>query len=84
MTHINVAAYVDGIPPATKAALKRAVADDPHRVRVLSTSPLGQVYDGPLPGAPEDTTLVASGPDPFNDRRWWANIKKQGGTYKVT
>ncbi len=85
MSYMNVGAYVNGTRPATKAAMKRALAEDPASVTFDGTSPMGPQHDD-LSGVniPEGLTLSVVGPDPFTKRNWYANVKINARTGKVS
>jgi len=61
----------------TKSALKRAVAINPDFVQLEATSLHGGEYDGRLSEAPDGTFYVV-GPDPYTNRKWYAQITKRG------
>jgi hypothetical protein len=84
MSYVNVGAYVDGKRPATKAALKRALAENPASVEFDGTSPLGPQYSD-LSGVnvPEGVSLTVVGPDPFTSRKFYATVKINARTGKV-
>jgi ABC-type histidine transport system ATPase subunit len=73
----------------TKAALKRALAEDPSKVTFYGTA---QALGPELGGAgtidgnhvPEGVTLVVVGPDPKRQRNWYGNVKIVKGVTKVT
>lgn len=77
MAFINAGARVDGKRCRTKAALKRALKDAPESVRFdcteLLTSNAGRSIKGTE--VPEGDTLIVAGPDPYNARNWFANVK---------
>lgn len=84
MSYMNVGAYVDGVRPKTKAALKRALAENPAGVTFDGTSPMGpQHVDLSGVNIPADLTLSVTGPDPFTARNWYANVKVNVKTGKV-
>lgn len=89
MQGVKFAGYIGGEvltivgKPATKKGLKRAVALDPSKVRIVATSAFGNEYDGILSDAPNGSYTVV-GPDPYK-RTWFATIVKRGnGTYAVS
>lgn len=85
MGYINVGAYVGGRRPASKAALKRALADAPETVEFDLTSPFNSV-DGPLTGVsiPAGVRLSVVGPDPFTKRSFYGTIALSERTGKIT
>lgn len=84
MTYMNVGAYVNGERPKTKAALKRALAENPAGVTFDGTSPMGPQHDD-LSGVniPVDLILSVTGPDPYRARNWYANCKVNVRTGRV-
>lgn len=84
MTYMNVGAYVDGVRPKTKAALKRALAENPAAVTFDGTAPMGPQHEG-LSGVnvPEGLSLSVVGPDPYRVRNWYATVKVNVRTGKV-
>lgn len=82
MSYVNVG--VKGLK--TKKALKEAVKADPSKVYVFGTGGfVGPTYDGIVSSMPANVKLSVCGPDPYNDRRWWATIeRKADGTIKVS
>lgn len=85
MSYLNCGAYVDGKRPATKAALKRALADAPETVTFDLTSAFNSV-DAPLTGVsiPAGTKLSVVGPDPYARRNWYGTVAVAARTGKVT
>lgn len=79
MKFVNVGALdaADGSRIPTKAMLKRGVAAGIGVAFDQTAYP----HDGSLPGTieikdiPEDVTLVVVGPDPYQRRNWYANVK---------
>lgn len=59
--------------PASKKAVKEAVAADPSRVRLEATSFFGNEYDGPVSEAPPGTYSFV-GPDPSRKRNFYGTI----------
>lgn len=77
---LNVGAYVNGVRPATKTALKKALASDPSSVTFDATSDWngrGRTVSGNALTA--GTTFVVVGPCPFTKRNWYANVKLKSG-----
>jgi len=78
MAFINVGSFVDGVRPKTKKALREAVADDPNMTRVhfdaTSVFDTQARYSAQHTVATDDV-LVVVGPDPYNNRKWYANVK---------
>ena len=84
MTYMNVGAYVDGVRPKSKKALKEALAANPASVTFDGTSPMGPQHDD-LSGTcvPEELILSVVGPDPFTKRSWYATVRWNVQTGKV-
>lgn len=76
MSYINVGAYVNGIRPKTKKALREALAANPTAVEFDGTA-LGQEghrFTAEHTVASGDVLQVC-GPDPYRDRKWYASIR---------
>lgn len=86
MTFIEVKAmdYRTGETFKSKAAMKRAIAEAPQYVKLMSVSSLGGSFHGSPNELTEGTTLVVVGPDPYTDRKWYGNIKRVKGVIKVS
>lgn len=75
MAFINVGAYVDGVRPKTKKALREACASDPNRTRVVfDATALMQEGQRFTLDHPNDSLQVC-GPDPRTSRKWYATVK---------
>jgi hypothetical protein len=74
--------FVKGQRPASKKAVKEAVAADPSRVRLEATSAFGNEYDGPVSDAPDGTYFIV-GPDPYTRRNFYGQVIKSGASIKV-
>ena len=74
---------MQGIHPrfASNKALREAVAAGSW-VSLEATSLFGNEYDGALEDAPDNTYTVV-GPDPYTNRKWYANITKRDGKITV-
>lgn len=72
----------------SKAAMKRALAEDPSKVMFRSVPSLGPSWSGSaadfLTGGPANTTLVVVGPDPEVLRNWYGNVVVKNGQLKAT
>lgn len=80
----NVRATFDGERVRTKTELKLAAKNHPGGLKFFSTSAfnIGSVWYGD-----ELTTedhLIVVGPDPYTDRRWYANITYRNGKLVVS
>lgn len=58
----------------TMKALREGLAAG-HKIRLFGTSPFGPQYEGPPQEMPKDMEFIVVGPDPYNDRRWYASVK---------
>jgi hypothetical protein len=96
MSYVNVGAYVNGARPASKKALREAIAawnaspTEAPSLRFDSTAAMG-----PLAG--EDITahdlvtkhsghvLQVVGPDPYRKRNWYASVEvRVGGKLRLS
>lgn len=81
--YINTGAYVQGKRPATKKALREAVAAG-LAVIFDSTSPFADGKGCTPSTIPAGTKLSVVGPDPYRDRKWYATVTvSANGTVKV-
>jgi hypothetical protein len=60
----------------TKKALKDAVKAKPANVYLYATSNMGPKFNGLVSELPDGVTFLVIGPDPYNSRDWYANIKR--------
>jgi hypothetical protein len=75
----------DGSPRCkTKKELKELCKESPEKVLLNSTSAFGNGFSGFATELPEGTTFTVVGPDPFRDRRWYANVVRKNGVVKVS
>lgn len=87
MTHINggVRAAGSNNPIETKTRLKEALKHAPSAVFFYPTArDFGEQYTGTLDHMPEHVTLDVVGPNPYNDRRWYASVTRTEKGFKVT
>jgi hypothetical protein len=78
--------YVNGgvYGAKTKTALKSAVRNG-WPIVFYGTSELGPQWEGNVGDVPEGVSLSVCGPDPYTDRRWWAQISRsKDGKVKVS
>jgi hypothetical protein len=66
----------------TKKALKDAIKEGPSKVYLSSTSAVVRGWSGYASDLPEDMSFNVVGPDPFQDRSWFATVTRNGD--KVT
>jgi hypothetical protein len=72
---------------ASKAAMKRAHAENPASVRFESVSPMGPQFDGTVESPadlPDGLKLTVVGPNPFTDRRWYGTVEVKNGKVKIS
>ena len=85
MSFVNVGAWVRFDRPATKAALKRALADNPASV---TFDPTSMFHTGPSLYAVDDITdgvkLSVCGPDPETSRKWFVTVERRNGKIRVS
>lgn len=74
--------FVNFNRPATKKAVKEAVAANPASVSLEATSFFGNEYDGPITGAP-DGRYSFVGPNPHTSRKFYGTLTVSAGTFKV-
>ena len=96
IAYVNVGALVQGVRPKTKRALRAAVDSWNNGIAVqIWFDQTAMVHSGRVPGncTPEDlkrrpesknVILSVCGPDPYTDRRWYANVRLNQRTGKVT
>jgi hypothetical protein len=60
----------------TKAALKRAVAEDPDSVTLLPTAMFTTQPEVKASGVVGDDAWSIAGPNPYTDRRWYATVRR--------
>lgn len=71
-------------PVSTKKALREAVAIG-KRVYFYGTSELGPRYEGYLDEVPVGVSLSVVGPNPYTNRRWYAQVSRsKEGKVKVS
>jgi hypothetical protein len=77
MSGIGVGAFIDGVRPASKKALREALRDAPATVRFDATAAVGPDVGTWFTGdaLPEGRRLDVCGPDPYRARDWWANVE---------
>lgn len=72
----------------SKAAMKRAIAENPSRVRFTSVASLGPRWTGSaaefLTDGPAGTKLTVVGPDPYTDRKWYGTVEVKNGQLKAS
>jgi hypothetical protein len=68
--------------PASKKAVREAIAADPASVTIEATSLFGNEYDGPVDEMPEGKVLFV-GPDPYTKRNFYGSIERRGSRITV-
>lgn len=81
MSFINVGARtLNGVDVKTKAELTRLVADNPANVVVYTTAMFGRQFADKLSELDDvlsaGNKLSVVGPNPYNNRKWYATIEK--------
>lgn len=88
MSFVNVGAYVNGVRPASKKALKDAVKALEANQGFVSFDPTaafgGRVWiKANLADIGTDKLSVA-GPDPYTNRKWYATVEVKNGKIVVS
>lgn len=81
MSFINVGARVGAHPVMTKKDLKQLVADGNTELVFYGTSDFTP-FNGGLSAINGDVLSVV-GPDPFNNRKWYATVRRENGKLTV-
>ncbi|MFH9606898.1 hypothetical protein [Streptomyces sp. NPDC017448] len=78
MGYINVGARINGERVKTKKTLREALKDAPETVVFDRTSILDGSNGENIKGdaIPTADTLTVTGPDPYNNRAWFASVKQ--------
>lgn len=74
MQHSQGGAFVSGVAPKTKKALRDALKERPRDVTLESTSAFPGQYSGPAAELPGNVSFVVVGPDPYTRRDWFARV----------
>ena len=77
MSYVNVGAHFGVAEVPTKKALKDAVKAESTDLVFYGTSDFTRFYGG-LDAVTEGTTLAVTGPNPFTNRKWYANVTRKG------
>lgn len=83
MTYINVDTTLDGQRFKTKKKLKEALTSMRAKDVMFAGTSGFAPFQGTIADVPEGTVLVAVGPNPYLDRRWYANITVSNGYARV-
>jgi len=75
--------FINGRRPASKKAVKAAIATSPETVSVEATSVVGTDYDGPVNEMPEGRPIYFAGPDPYTKRNFYGSILRIDGKIVV-
>jgi hypothetical protein len=75
--------FVNGSRPASKKAVKEAIAANPNKVDIEGTSMFGNPYSGPVSGAPNGQYHFV-GPDPYTNRKFYGTITVAGDRIRVS
>ena len=71
--------FIKGRRPASKKAIKEALATDPKSVSIESTSMFGGGFSGTVTEDMPEITFA--GPDPHNSRKFYGQIGFKGGKF---
>ena len=83
MAYVNVGVKTaDNREYPTKAALKQAVATNPERVLVYSTSYITEIIQTFVPKLSTSDKYSVTGPNPYNSRKWYATLAFNAKTNK--
>ena len=66
--------YIRDQRPASKRAIRAAIAEVPHVVRIESTAFLGGDYDGPADELPAGRKIYFCGPCPYTARKYYGQL----------
>ena len=72
--HIECRALINDQPVKFKKDLRNAVANDPSTVWFESVGGLFSSFSGGVDDIPDGTVLIVVGPNPWQDRRWFATV----------
>jgi hypothetical protein len=76
--------FINGRRPASKKAVREALATDPGSVRIEATSFHGNEYDGPADGDGAPDKVVFVGPDPERKRNFYGTATRSpSGSWTV-
>lgn len=84
MQYINVGAYSDNQRIPTKAKLKQMVKETPELLRFDETSMYSQGCYLAISDIDHTMTLTVVGPDPYNNRKWYASVTIKNGKVHVS
>lgn len=88
MSHVNVGAYVNGVRPPTKKALREALASAPETVTFDPTARHGsRSLETEIKATVEmigADKFEVCGPDPFTKRSWYATVEVRNGALRLT
>lgn len=71
--------FIDGERPASKSALKRALAEDVRSVEIEDVESYGLAPEMPASSLEEGMEIEVCGPDPYTERNWTATIVRAHG-----
>ena len=74
--------YVKGLRPASKKAIKEAIAADLASVEIESTSFFGG-YSGPVTELPIGQSVTFVGPDPYTSRKFYGTLVRTAQGVRV-
>jgi hypothetical protein len=75
-TYVQGGADFKPVPPGkrTKKSLKAALKEDPTNVYLYDTSAFANKFSGPADTLPQGYVFNVVGPDPYQDRSWYASV----------
>lgn len=59
----------------TKTLFTARVKQEPENVRLFATSHMGPQFSGTAAELPKDMEFLVVGPNPYNQRDWYAKVK---------
>lgn len=76
--------YLKGyIRPASKKAVKEALAVSADNVTAEATSVFGNEYGGLISDMPDNSEVHFVGPDPYTKRNFYGTITRKGDKFTV-
>lgn len=84
MAFYEVHATIDGADIKSKKALIAAIKANPESVHFARVSPFNTDVPERIGQLRQGITLQPVGPNPYNSRKWYANVKVINGQVKVS
>jgi hypothetical protein len=76
-------AYVNGVKPKTKKALRDAIKGDPRSVSLYDLNMIGNKGTRRADEIVEGEKVSVVGPDAERDRKWYATVVMSNGKVKL-